>query len=152
MSWSSNHDLVTAGHVGATILMWNEAIHYRLQSHWEEDVSHTEVRSYKSPTHFTQCFHPTVKMQPFSLGVTTRGVTGAERGPHLAASLHRSIVEPYGRGQLRALSGSTCGEVCGWGCMGVKWNCAKQLHSTYPMPMIWTKYSEKLGLIKEGIH
>ena len=26
-------------------------------------------------------------MQPFSLGVTTRGVTGAERGPHLAASV-----------------------------------------------------------------
>ena len=50
----------------------------------------------RSPTHFTQCFHPTVKMQPFSLGVTTRGVTGAERGPHLAASLQRSIVEPYG--------------------------------------------------------
>ena len=87
LSWSSYH-VVTAGHVGATMLVWNEAIHYRLQSHWE-DVSHTEVRSYKSPTHFTQCFHPTVKMQPFSLGVT-----GAERGPHLAASLQRSIVEP----------------------------------------------------------
>ena len=96
------------------MLVWNEVIYYRLQSHWEEDVSHTEVRSYKSPTHFTQCFHPTVKMQPFSLGVTTRGVTGAERGPHLAASLQRSIVHGaiISGGQLAARI--SCGDGCGW--------------------------------------
>ena len=63
--------------VGATMLVWNEAIYYRLQSHWEEDVSHTDVGSYSQltttpHTHFTQCYHPkNMKMQPFSLGVTT---------------------------------------------------------------------------------
>ena len=81
-------------------------------------MSHTEVRSYNSlagrtltweareslarETNHTTHQHtshsattPTMKMQLFSLGVTTGGVTGAERGPHLAASLQRSIVEPY---------------------------------------------------------
>ena len=59
------------------MLVWNEAIYYRLQSHWEEDVSHTDVGSYSQLTstpyaHFTQCYHPkNMKMQPFSLGVTT---------------------------------------------------------------------------------
>jgi len=30
------------------MLVGNEAIYYRLQSHWEEDVSHTDVGSYNS--------------------------------------------------------------------------------------------------------
>ena len=37
-------------YVGATMLVWNEAIYYRLQSHWEEDVSHTDVGSYSQLT------------------------------------------------------------------------------------------------------
>ena len=99
------------------MLVGNEAIYYRLQSHWEEDVSHTDVGSYNSlagqtltweareslarETNHTTHQHtshsattPTMKTQLFSLGFATGGVTGAERGPHLAASLQRSIVEP----------------------------------------------------------
>ena len=82
-------------------------------------MSHTEVRSYNSlagqtltleahesltretnhtthqhTSHSASSTTPTMKTQLFSLGFATGGVTGAERGPHLAASLQRSIVEP----------------------------------------------------------
>ena len=52
VSWSSYHDLVTAGHVGATMLVGNEAIYYHAcvdcsltgRIYRLLDVSNTEVR------------------------------------------------------------------------------------------------------------
>ena len=140
-SWTcwSDHACGEWGHLLQTAVSLGEYI---------LDMSHTEVRSCNSlagqtltlealesltrETNHTTHQHishsattPTMKTQLFSLGFATGGVTGAERGPHRAASLQRSIVEPqFQVEQLAAFRAVMFVGGAAWAWNGI----AKQLH------------------------